>query len=64
MSPPFAYLCTIAIFVSILAVGVSVANLLHFRKTERRLREDPDAYLKEVLRRRDANGQTGEGDLW
>ena len=39
MSPYVAYLCTIAIFVSILAVGVSVANLLHFRKTQKRLRD-------------------------
>ncbi len=39
MSPFFAYLCTIAILVSLLAVGVSVANLLHFRQTEKKLRD-------------------------
>jgi hypothetical protein len=39
MSPYVAYLCTIAIFVSVLAVGVSIANLLHFRQTEKKLRD-------------------------
>jgi len=39
MSPYIAYICTIAIFVSILAAGVSVANLLHFRKMQKRLRD-------------------------
>lgn len=42
MSSYITYLCIISIFVSILAVGVSVSNLLHFLKTEKRLREGRD----------------------
>lgn len=38
----FLVACIISIFVSILAVGVSVSNLLHFLKTEKRLREGRD----------------------
>lgn len=39
MSPYVAYLSTIAIFVSVLAVGIQIANLLHWKQTEKKLRE-------------------------
>lgn len=38
MSPYIAYLLTIAVIVSVLAAGVQIANLLHFRQTEKKLR--------------------------